>query len=427
MTHVSIWKKLAGAKAFGALQHKGFRFFWFSAIGQSLGGGLQELTIAWLVLDLTGKVSQLGIVIFLQGLPMLVMLFWGGILADRFNRVRIIQIGQSLSFLLLGTLAILALTDNARVWHVYIASVALGAIQSVTGPARASMVRELVPDKSVMNAVMLNSSVGNLMQILGPSMAGLIIGLVGTHAALFINSGCYLIGLFFMTMVGSIAPSPKIMRSSTTMARDLVDGFKYLRGTASVLAIIGMGLVMGLFIHPATQLMPAFARGELKVGPEAAGALLMMAGVGSLVGNGTLLALGDIGKKHIVMIAMAFLYGVSMLGIALISSYIGAFLFMFGIGMGRHVCVSLGTTLLQLLVPTGMLGRMISFWQGGVALRLVGTIYMGFAGEHIGQRLSMGIGAVAYLVGITLVTLVNPALRRLDSKPNEPKAEKVKV
>lgn len=426
---MSILSKVANAKAFSALQHKGFRFFWFSSVGQSFGSGLQELTIAWLVLDLTGKISQLGIVIFLQGLPMLVMLFWGGLLADRFDRAKIIQTGQAICFLILGTLAVLALTDTARVWHVYVASLVLGGVQSVTGPARASMVRQLVPDKSMMNAVMLNSSVGNLMQILGPSTAGLIIGFFGTHLALFINAAAYLVGLFFMTMVGSISPSRKSTRPTTTMARDFVDGFKYLRGTAPVLAIISMGLVMGLFIHPATQLMPAFARGELNVGPEAAGALLMMAGVGSLIGNGTLLALGDITKKHIVMIAMAFTYGFSMLAIALIPSYLGAVIFMLGIGMGRHVCVSLGTTLLQLLTPQGMLGRMTSFWQGGVALRLVGTIYMGFAGEHIGQRIAMGIGALAYIVAITLITVVNPALRRLDpqSRPVEPGAEKLKV
>lgn len=379
------------------------------------------------MLDIKGAILQLGIVIFLQGLPMLVMLFYGGLLADRFDRAKIIQAGQALCFLIIGTLAVLSLTEHARVWLVYVASLALGTIQSVTGPARASMVRELVPDGSVMNAVMLNSSVGNLMQILGPSMAGLIIGLVGTHVSLFINSACYLVGLFFMTKVGKVAPSRRLARPATTMTRDFVDGFKYLRSTAPVLAIIGMGIVMGLFIHPATQLMPAFARGELKVGPEAAGALLMMAGVGSLIGNGTLLALGDIGKKHVVMIAMAFVYGFSMLGIALIPSYAGAFLLMFGIGLGRHVCVSMGTTLLQLLVPTAMMGRMIAFWQGGVALRLVGTIYMGFAGEHIGQRLSMGIGALAYIIAITLVTLVNPALRRMDSRPVEAKVEKIRV
>ena len=160
--------------------------------------------------------------------------------------------------------------------------------------------------------------------------------------------------------------------------------------------------------------MPAFAREILHFGPEKAGLLLMFAGVGSLLGNGTLAVLGDIKWKNLILLAGALMYGLSILFFSFNHWPFAAFGIMLFLGMGRMVFVSLGTTLIQLMVPKELLGRASSLWQGGVALRLVGTIYMGFLGDHIGQRIVMAAGAVCYLIAFSIVGLVNPAIRKLE-------------
>jgi hypothetical protein len=223
-----------------------------------------------------------------------------------------------------------------------------------------------------------------------------------------------------MMFVKGVESQPR--KAPAGIAHDIVDGISYVKRTPPVLTIVAIGLTMGLFIHPSTQLMPAFAKESLSASPAAAGTLLMMAGVGSLAGNSTLALLGNVRRKNYIAIAMAFLYGLGILLMSINPWYITALPIMAMIGMGRMVCVSIGSTIIQLIVPPAYLGRASSLWQSGAALRLTGTIYMGFAWDLLGQRLVMAGGALIYLVVMALVTLVNPGLRKLDPDKMEPAA-----
>ena len=385
-----------GIQALRALKHPNFKWFWFGAVGQTMAQGMQQLTLGWLVLELTDSAYQLGIVIFLQGVPMMIFMMYGGVLADRLSRIKLLVVSQLMTMPILIILGVLAATANARVWQVYVASLVIGAIQAVMFPARQAVVRDVVPREDVLNAVVLNSTLQNLAQILGPSMAGFIIGGIGIAFALYVNATLYIIGVLALLMIRGVHSLPQTAK--TTVAKEMVDGVRYTWRVPPVFATIAIGCAMGFFIHPVSQLMPAFAKQELSLGAEGAGTLLMFAGIGSLVGNATMAVLGDIKLKWWIMLWASVVYGIAIFAFSFVQSYWLALFLMLFIGGGRMVFVSLGSTLIQLMTSQSFTGRAMSLWSVGVALMFVGALPMGFVGDLINLRFSIAASSVIYLL-----------------------------
>src|SRR5207247_3233239 len=134
-----------------------YKRFWYSSLGASAAMGMQSLTISWLILELTGSVAQFGISVFLQGLPMSIAVIFGGVLADRWNRVRLIQTGQIVNLILLSLLGILVLLGHIKVWQVYMMIPLIGVFQGLANSSRGPLVNDLVDRNNIMNAVSLNS------------------------------------------------------------------------------------------------------------------------------------------------------------------------------------------------------------------------------------------------------------------------------
>ena len=181
-------------KALTSLRNDDFRRFWFSSVGRSAGQGTQTLTIAWLVLELTGSISQLGLSVFAMGVPMSVMMIFGGVLADRVSRIKLIMASQLVSITLLALLGVLNVLGVAQVWHVYAVAPLIGAFQGLVRPASTTIISDLVDRPDIMNAVALNSTLMNVSQIAGPSIAGFIISGVGVGAALLVSASFYVVG-----------------------------------------------------------------------------------------------------------------------------------------------------------------------------------------------------------------------------------------
>lgn len=158
-------------RAFSALKHRDYRWYWFSGLGMAGAQGINQITVAWLVLDLTGSLAQLGLVIFFQGLPMALVAMFGGVLADRYSRQSMLQWTQAFTTLTLCALATLTLTGAVEIWMVYLTSVLLGVATSLTMPARNALIRSLVPLDDAMNGVALNSIQQQASRIVFPSLA----------------------------------------------------------------------------------------------------------------------------------------------------------------------------------------------------------------------------------------------------------------
>ncbi len=412
--------QLSNIQAFRALRHRNFRWLWVSGIGQTTAQGMQQLTLAWLVLELSGSASQLGAVIFIQGLPMMIFLTYGGVLADRIPRVKLLIGSHLVSMPILVVLGVLAALEQAQVWHVYVASFIIGAVQAVIFPARNAIVQDVVEREDLMNAVALNAMLQNLIQVVGPSLAGLMIAFLGIGATLYANASLYVISILGLLMLSSIKVMPATTRRSFTS--DVVQGVRHVWNVPPVFAIISIGCIMGLLIHPASQLLPAFARDEIGVGAAGAGTLLMAAGIGSVLATTVLAALGDIPIKNWILLWAAILYGAALFVFAWTPSFALTFVLMLFVGGGRMAFVSIGTALIQLLVESGYAGRALSLWSLGVALMFVGALPLGLLGDEIGLRTAIAINAVLYLGATIVMGFVWPPIRSISRLRAEPVA-----
>lgn len=206
---------------FRAMRYRNYRWFWFGRIGQSIGLAVQQFSMAWLVLDLTDdSLSQLGLVVSLQGLPMIGFLIFGGVLTDRLDRLRVLMSSQLLLVVAFTVLATLTLTELVTIWHIYIAAVLVGIIQGFGIPARLALVRDLVDRRDVMNAVALSFVLMNVAFMSGPLLAGAVIDWLGLGPAFYLTAFLYLMGALTLLLIRGVTSHRGPV--STTMVQDLV-------------------------------------------------------------------------------------------------------------------------------------------------------------------------------------------------------------
>ena len=164
---------------FRALRHKNYRYFFTGQLVSLIGSWMQSIALSWLIFRLTNSSQKLGTVNFCNQLPVLLFAVWGGVVADHFNRRKILIITQFSCMVLAGLLATITLTDYIKVWHLYIFALALGITQAFDIPARQSIIVELVGKEDLSNAIILNSSMFNGARLVGPAIAGLVIDWIG--------------------------------------------------------------------------------------------------------------------------------------------------------------------------------------------------------------------------------------------------------
>jgi len=371
---------------------------------------MQFLILGWLVLVLTDSSSQLGLVVFLYGVPNLAFVLFGGIIADRMDRRKMLIGTQAAVSAVIFILATLRVTDSVVIWHLYAATLLLGTLQAINMPARMAIVSDLVERDDLMNAVVLNSAVMNSGRILGPALAGGLIELYGIGFALYVNAFCYLISVVSLVVVrhvSALRPGRK-----TSILGDLLAGLSFYWKTPAVFTMITIGFAMGLFGMPYVQILPAFAKDVLGAGAGEAGLLITGAGGGSLVGTVILASLGDSPHKNRVLLISIFGFGVSLLVFAWTQWFWVTWLALLFVGMGTSM-IPMITTILQLTVPTEFQGRVLSLWYLSAGLMFVGALPMAMVADAVNWPIAITGGAVLYLLIAFWLGLWRPALRRL--------------
>src|SRR4051794_13122818 len=208
--------------------------------------GVQQLAVAWLVLDLTGSVGQLGLVIFMQGVPMALASFFGGVLADRYDRRGLLIAAQSVTMLNLLALAVLTIAGVVEIWQVYLSSMGLGLTQAITMPARNAMIRSLVSQDDILNAVALNAVQQHSSRILWPSLAGAFITFVGVGATLSLSAACSFAGIICLLLIRGLTQE-KADASQGSAFQQLTGGIRYAYRETGVSTVMILSLFCGLF------------------------------------------------------------------------------------------------------------------------------------------------------------------------------------
>ncbi len=410
-------------KSFAALRHTNYRWFWASAVGQSVAMGMQQLTVAWLILEITDSLAQFGIVSLFQGAPMLAFMLFGGALADKFDRLKLMISSTAATGLIVCLLAILTVSDNIEIWHIYVSAALLGAIQAVNTPTRTAVVGNLVPREDLMNAVALNNTLMNLARIAGPSATGFIIDSVGIGPTLFMNTAFYVVGIVFLLPIRGVKVAAR--QRKTSIFKDVADGVKYTKSNAPAWAIVLIGFSAGLLTFPIGQIVPAFARQEMDLSASGAGLLQMVTGIGALVASLSLASFGTYKHKNWLFIGSAFVCAIPLFLFAIIPWFPLSMLFLAMVGFGTMAFLNLGITLLQLLVPPEYAGRALSLWFVGAAFIFLGVFPISAIGDVVGLRWSLGGSALLGLFFAIWLGIIWPPLRqmKIEEKPAVPASQ----
>jgi MFS family permease len=273
-------------QSFSALRHRNFRLFWTGQMVSLIGTWTQVIARSWLVYQLAANTGQqgfwLGMVGVASSVPVLVLSLYAGVISDRVSKWRIIVTTQAASMILALILAALTFTGVVQIWHVLAISVLLGVVNAFDAPSRQAFVVEMVGKDDLVNAVALNSTVFNAARVLGPSIAGILLAVVGPAVCFLINGLSYIAVLIGLLMMHLPAFVPKPQTESAW--RKLKEGLGYIRGDAVVLALLVLVGVNSFFGMTYSTLAPIFADNVLHAGESGYGLLMGAAGIGALIG-----------------------------------------------------------------------------------------------------------------------------------------------
>jgi MFS family permease len=396
-TRVAL-RRLARFEGWSAMRHRNYRLF-FAGQGLSLiGTWMMTVAQSWLILELTGDPLLLGVVAAVQWLPVLILGLFGGLIADSLPKRRTMLGTQSFAALLSLTMAILVFTHTVAVWHVIVIAFLLGIRNAVDLPTRQSFSVEMVGREDVGNAVALNSAMFNGARVIGPAVAGITIGAMGVGAAFLIDAVSYLAVIVALLAMreGELQLRPGMARPTSVGAviDNLGEGLGYVRRTRNVLlAILTVGLV-STFGMNFTVVIPPFVQGVLHADATIYGFLMAATGVGSIVS-----ALGIAFSGRTVPLVIGL--GGATLGLAEIvlsgtTAFPVALAAMFVAGLGSIAMAATANTLVQLMVPDHLRGRVLSVYT---------TVFAG--STPIGGLLT---GAIASSLGVATAILVGGTL-----------------
>jgi len=362
---------------------------------------MRNVASLYQVYELSGSSLQLGLTGFFQALPFVCFGLLGGVLADNFNRKRLIISTQLLNVLPGLILGVLTATGAVRVWHVNVLNLATASLQVLGSPARQAIVPSLVPSSHLMNAITLTTLMQQGTQLIGPVLAGFLIELAGLDSAYFVDAALLLPAIVSVLILRS-SGQPAGARRQISL-RSLVEGFEFLwqqRIILSLLLLDFFAVLVGYY----RPILPIFASDIFKVGAGGLGALYAAPAVGAVAGSALVLAAGDINRKGAIAVIATFMFALS-LGLLGISRWFWMGLLALGaLGFTDAISVAIRRTVVQLLAPDAMRGRASSlltvFAQSTNAL---GAVIAGGAAALVGASNALLLGCalcVAMIIGV---------------------------
>ena len=396
---------------FRALRHRNYRLFFSGQLVSLVGTWVQQTALSWLVYQITGSKMLLGVVAAVGSAPMIFFSLWGGALADRYPKRAIIFWTQTAQMIPAFILALLAWQGLATPWFIVAMAAFNGVAMAFDMPARQAFTVEMTGREDLLNAVSLNSSAFNGARVLGPALAGLLIGTMDTAMCFLLNGISFIaviISLGFMRLPAQPTARDPAERPSAWSGLVYVAKHRRVR---TILALLG---VIGIFGWSYAVLLPAFARDVFGRGADGYGVLMSASGIGALAGALTVASVGHVFPQRNVALAGVWIFSGALLGFALTTNYYLALAFMSVGGFGMLLFFSTSNTVMQTIVPDEMRGRVMGVW-GLVfgAMIPLGSLEAGALASWLGAPFALAFGAVICAVA-GLVTLI--VLRRRDAE-----------
>jgi MFS family permease len=394
----------------GALGIKEFRRFWFGMIASNVGSWMQITAQGWLILELTDSPFYLGLVGLVRAVPALAFTLIGGVIADRYDRRKILMFTQGLSAIVALALGMLDLLGVVTVGMVLFLSFIGALIMAVDNPTRQALVPDLVGRENLASAVGLNSAAWNGSSIIGPSLAGGLVALAGTGAAFILNGFSFLAVLFAVATMAPLAQRP---RGKQGVLENLKSGLSFIFTDRRIWGIMLIIAIPTFFGRPIIQLMPSFARDVVDSGPSGLGILLGVMGVGALVGAllvGKLV--GSRWDQGTLLLFVTMMFGTGLFLFSFSPWYASSLFILLFIGAGQTLFMGIANTMLQFSISEELRGRVMSAYVLiPMGLMPLGSMVLGTIAELIGVAMAFAIGAAIIMLFVAIAWKLLPEVR----------------
>ena len=379
-----------------------YRWFWFGMLFSFFGMQMGQVARQWLVYDLPGSSTYLGIVGAGFAAPVLLLSVLGGVAADRTVKKYLLIVTQTITGTVAFTLASFILFGWIQPWHVVVSTFLTGAVMAFNMPGRMALIADLVPNNRIMNAVALNSAGMNFASVFGPSIAGVMVGLVGIASTYYMYCFMYILSVFCLAMLprgkANVAPG------DVNVGGEVKAGFTYLKQNRTVGLLMLFAVFPVVFVLPYEVLLPVYARDILGMGPEGLGFMMGSLGIGALVGSIIAASLGDMKRKGWLLLVTAFFFGAGLIVFANSQTFLLSAATLAVMGAFRMVFLTLTNAGIQLATPNEFRGRIMGVYNMPWGMMPLGSLPAGFLADHIGAPAVLTMGGVIMVVATVAFT-----------------------
>jgi MFS family permease len=405
------------ARTFSSLRrHRNYRLFFAGQLVSLVGTWMQNVALAWFVVELTRSPLAVGVLAFCRFIPFTVFGLVAGVLADRFDVRRLVIATQAASMLVSIALAALAFSGAAEVWHAYLLAALGGTALVFDAPGRHALTFRMVGRDELPNAVALNASMFNASRVIGPAVAGVVIATVGVEICFALNAVSFLAVLASLLLMRErdLFPVARAERRPT-LVRGVGEGLAYVRRSPRVRTVLAMTTVVSTVGFNFHVLVPVLASETLDAGPEVFGILSASFGLGALTGALLSAALGRASWKALVAGTGGF--SVSLLVLAPLATVWACAVLLFVTGVSFTLWTSNANSILQLRAPDHLRGRVVSLYLWAFAgLAPLGGLLAGWLCEIGGTQLSFTVAGATGLA-MTALAARQLTLRRAVASP----------
>ena len=384
--------------ALRAFRSRNYRLFVAGQLVSLIGTWMQSVAQSWLVYRLTGSAALLGLIGFAGQIPIFVLATFGGVIADRMNRHRVLIATQTVMMLLAFVLAGLTLEHVVRVWHIFVLASLLGIANAFDIPARQAFLVEMVGKDDIVNAIALSSSMMNGARIVGPAVAGIVVAAVGEGWCFLLNGISY-VAVIAALLLMHIAPRRDV-HPPLSAWHSVVEGFAFAwhtRQVRALLMLLGLVSVMGM---PYTVLMPIIADRTLHGGPDAYGLLMSASGSGALAGAAILTLRRHIRGLGRWVAVTSIGFGVSLILFSLSRALWLSAVLLVPAGFCMMVEMAASNTLIQSIVPDRLRGRVMAVYSMMfMGMAPVGALLAGAVAAPLGAPTTVAVGGAVCIVG----------------------------
>ncbi|MEO5754317.1 MAG: MFS transporter [Chthoniobacterales bacterium] len=400
---MSAGSKPWGRETLALLRPGAFRRYLIGTSISDTGTWMQIMAQGWLMSSLTDKAIMLGMVNFAAGVPMIFLTMFGGSMADRFDKRRILIWTQIVQIALAITMGFLIFSGQVQIWHIIVVAGLLGIAFAFEHPALSALVPELVKREEIAAAVALDRAVFHSSRLVGPSVAGIVVAVWGAATAFFINAFTFI--AFIVALISLPARALGSKEEEEQRASGFKEGFRYVRSDKPSLAMVGMIASMTIFIFPTVSvMMPLYVRDVLHFGPAYLGYVMAASAAGSVVGAVALVSIPR-PRRLIGMLGSALAVSVAVLALSQVHLFAYAAASLVVISFGLSLIFGLSNTIVQERAPAYLRGR-VSAVMGLSFFGLMPIAGLGVTSlaDAIGMRTALAFSAVGYGI-LTLIIL----------------------